>query len=144
LRRQESIERWMTLPDSGVVTGLVQRPAPDYRIRLIPIERAIHVVADDSEGSPEGMSALRGMYRHAYMVRNLEMLLGIALERFGTGLPLFEVDESVRTRLDASDEALLQDAISALRQNEYAGGVLPPGVRFRFANSPGLDAMTYV
>lgn len=144
LRRQESLERWLTLPNSGVVTGLVQRPAPDYAVRTLPIERSIHVTADDSEGSPEGTSSLRGMIRHAYMVRNIEMLLGIALERFGTGLPLFEVDEAIGNRLTDSDTATLQDALDALRQNEYAGGVLPPGVRFRFADSPGLDANTYL
>lgn len=143
LRRQDSLERWQTAgPGSAEVIGLIQRPAPDYRERVIPRERYIHTVADDSEGSPEGLSPLRGMYKHWYMVRNIELFLGIALERFGTGLPVFEVAEGVT--LTPTDEAVLEDALKALRQNEYAGVVTPKGVTFRFASSPGLRAGDYL
>lgn len=143
LRRQDSLERWQTAgPGSAEVIGFIQRPAPDYRERVIPRERYLHTVADESEGSPEGLSPLRGMYKHWYMVRNIELFLGIALERFGTGLPVFEVAEGVT--LTPTDEAVLEDALKALRQNEYAGVVTPRGVTFRFASSPGLRAGDYL
>lgn len=141
-RRQDSMSRWLT-GTNGQIVGWEQRPAPDYRVRQIPASRYLHVVADDSEGSPEGMSALRGMYRPWVMLRNLEMFLGISLERFGTGLPVFEVDAAVG-QLTERDTATLQAIGASLRQNEEAYLILPPGVRFRFAESPGLDAETYL
>lgn len=145
LRRQETLERWLTDPaDAGLIVGMEQRPPPDYRLRQIPLARSVHVVADDTEGSPEGLSSLRGMYRPWFIVRNLEALLGIALERFGTGIPVFEVDAAVAARLSATDEQTIQEAIKALRQNEEAGVITPPGVKFRFAESPGLTATDYL
>jgi hypothetical protein len=141
LRRQETLERWEV--KAGEIDALVQRPAPDYQLRTIPLNRAIHIVADDSEGSPEGFSPLRGMYRQWFFVKNLELLLGIALERFGTGVPVFEAGEGVGT-LTAADEAALQAAISGLKQNEEAGVITPRGFTFRFADSPGLSATDYL
>jgi hypothetical protein len=142
LRRQDSIQRWQMAASSGTISGWEQRPAPDFVLRTIPAERYIHIVADDSEGSPEGLSPLRGMYRHWYMTKQLELLMGISFERFGTGLPVFEIDEGVV--LTERDQALLQDALLQLRQNEYAGAIMPAGVRFRFADSPGLDVENYI
>jgi hypothetical protein len=145
LRRQETLQRWLTDPDdAGTVLGMEQRPPPDYRLRQIPFSRAVHVTADDTEGSPEGLSSLRGMYRPWYIVRNLEMLLGIALERFGTGIPVFEVDKELKAGLTAQDQATLEAAVAGLRQNEEAGIILPAGVSFRFAESPGLRADDYL
>jgi hypothetical protein len=145
LRRQESLQRWLTAPDdAGRVVGFEQRPAPDYRLRAIPFERAIHIVSDDSEGSPEGLSALRGMYRPWYFVKQFELFMGIAGERFGTGVPIFEVGESVATRLTPTDQETMQAAVEGLRQNEEAGIITPPGVTFRFAESPGLRISDYL
>jgi hypothetical protein len=143
IRRQETLSRWLyDDADGGQVTGFVQRPAPDYRERPIPAERYIHLVSDETEGSPEGLSLYRGIYRSWRIVSNLEVLLGIALERFGTGVPVFEVGEGVT--MDAADELILQDAIASLRQNEEAGVITPAGVTFRFASSPGLAAGDYL
>lgn len=143
LRRQESLHRWQTKGRTDEVTAFEQRPAPAYDLRVIPLRKALHLVADDSEGSPEGRSAFRGMYRPWFMARNLELLLGISMERFGTGLPVFEVEPGA-PRLSDTDQAALQAAVESLRQNEEAGLILPPGVRFRFAASPGLAASDYL
>ena len=145
LRRQDSLQRWLTDPNDGAkVVGMEQRPAPDFRLREIPLSRAIHIVADDTEGSPEGLSALRGMYRPWYMVKNIELLMGSALERFGTGIPVFELDADRTAKLTPEDEAVLQNAIAGLRQNEEAGVITPSGVSFKFASSPGLGASDYL
>lgn len=141
LRRQSSHQRWLT-DEATVVNGWEQRPEPDYQLRQIPLSRAIHLVADDGEGSPEGLSLLRGMYRPRHFVKNLELFMGIAAERFGSGLPVFEMEPGVV--LTPQDEAELDAIGNALRQNERAWLRLPAGVRFRFAPSPGLDVMTYL
>jgi hypothetical protein len=141
-RRQDSFYRWLTEGDDARVVGWEQRPAPSYRLRQIPLSRCIHVVADDSEGSPEGMSVLRGMYRPWRFLQNFELFMGIAGERFGSGLPVFEVEAGVA--LTEGDEAAIAAIGDGLRQNERAWLLLPAGVRFRFAESPGLDVNTYL
>ena len=143
LRRQESFYRWVTDPATGAIVAFQQRPAPTFTLREIPLTKCIHVVADDSEGSPEGRGVLRTMYRYWYMVTQFELLFGIALERFGTGLPVFErVDQTVLLTQEQEDNVLAQ--AEALRQNEQAGLLLPWGLKFSFADSPGLDAQTYL
>lgn len=140
LRRQETLERWDS-DGQGRVTGFIQRPAPTYNLCNIPLYKCLHVVADDTEGSPEGRSALRSMYKPAYFVKNLELLWGISLERFGTGVPVFEREDSVE--LSPDQQQTLEDIAAGLRQNEEAFVITPPGIKFRFEPSPGLDADKY-
>lgn len=141
LRRQETLDRWET--KQGRTTAFTQRPAPDYVLRTIPLTKAIHVLADDADGSPEGRGALRAMYRYWYMLTQFELLMGISLERFGTGLPVFErVDVGIDLTTD--QENSLAEQAAALRQNEQAYVLLPPGIKFRFEASPGLSAETYL
>jgi hypothetical protein len=140
-RRQESLHKWGN-DTNGTVTEFQQRPAPSYDVRVLPLNKCIHLVADDTEGSPEGRSALRGMYRQAYFVKNFELLFGIALERFGTGIPVFKQTES-GTVTEAHLEMFDQIA-RALRQNEEAYIRVPFGYDFTFAPSPGLEAATYL
>lgn len=146
LRRQESQERWEYDVPRGRITGWTQRPAPTYDLRTIPITKAVHVVADDSEGSPEGTSLLRGMYKQWFFCQNVEILLGISLERFGTGIPVFEQTEDNTTQLDpdSREYGLLEDTAASLRQNEEAYVILPRGFRFRFEPSPGLDTNAFL
>lgn len=142
MRRQESFYRWETDP-AGAITAFTQRPAPSYTLRTIPLTKCLHVLADDSEGSPEGRGILRSMYRYWYMTTQFELLFGIALERFGTGLPVFKrTDQTAALTVEQEDDLLAQ--AEALRQNEKAGLLLPWGFEFSFADSPGLDAKTYL
>lgn len=144
LRRQESLYRWQYDTDMGRVVGFMQRPAPTFDLRTIPFKKAIHLVADETDGSPEGVSPLRSMYRHWYFVKNLELLLGISLERFGTGLPVFELLPEAGNALSPEDEARLKAIGTGIVQNEEAYLLLPPAVKFHFAESPGLNAETYI
>lgn len=143
LRRQESLYRWTYDPKDGVVTHFQQRPAPTFDVRIIPLQSCIHLVADEADGSPEGQSALRGMYRQAYFVKNLELLWAISMERFGTGIPVFELTTDYHGSLTAEDKATIEDIAAGVRQNEEAYIVTPSGIKFRFEPSPGLRADDY-
>lgn len=142
LRRQSSHQRWLVDPATGRMSGWEQRPEPSYTLHQIPLSRTIHMVADDGEGSPEGLSLMRGMYRPWHFTKNLELFMGIAAERFGSGLPVFKVAPGVI--LSQEDEDTLDAMGDALRQNERAWLRLPAGVDFTFAPSPGLDVSTYL
>ena len=153
LRRQETLFRWET-DKNGNVAGFTQRPPPDYRqatIWFAPSGRppgagtGMHLVADDSDGSPEGRALLRPMYRYWFMTTQIELLAGIALERFGTGIPVFSrVDSSPAVKLTAAQENALAAIAASLRQNEEAYVLEPPGIKFRFEPSPGIEAKTYL
>lgn len=142
LRRQETLDRWGT-DNAGQISEFVQRPEPDFQLRTIPISKCVHLVADDSEGSPEGRSAIRGMWRQAYFVRNLELLMGISYERFGSGLPVFELQPGAPD-ITPEQRTDLEEQAGALRQNEEAYIITPPAIKFRFEPSPGLAAESYL
>lgn len=146
LRRQESLDSWGYDLRTGEVTSFTQRPAPTYDLRTIPLVKTVHLVSDDTEGSPEGRSALRAMYRQWFFCRNVELLLGISLERFGTGIPVIqqEADSQITLAPDSPEMETFEDIFAALRQNENAGVVIPKGFTFRFESSPGLDANIFL
>lgn len=145
LRRQESQEKWETDANARPIAW-TQRPAPDFVLRTIPLPKAVHLVIDDSEGSPEGVSMLRGMYKQWFFCKNVEILLGISLERFGTGIPVLEqaTDNAAQLAPDSDEFALVEASMAALRQNEEAYVIVPRGWRFRFEPSPGLDAAQFL
>lgn len=153
LRRQETLDRWEK-DKNGRVSGFTQRPPPEYKTATIwfsPTGKpsgagtGIHLVADDSDGSPEGRGALRSMYRYWYMVTQFELLAGISLERFGTGMPVFSRDEKASiTSLTPAQILDLEDIAARIRQNENAYVLEPPGIKFRLEPSPGLDANSYL
>jgi hypothetical protein len=143
IRRQETLERWEQDP-KGRVNAFTQRPAPTYKLCTIPLKKCIHTIADDSDGSPEGRGALRPMYRYWYMVTQFELLAGIGLER-GVGFPVFQRTETQPPiQLTPEQEDDLAAQASAIRQNEQAYVLLPPGITFRFEPMPGVEAGSYL
>lgn len=144
LRRQATLYRWDT-DKNGRVNAFTQRPAPTYALLTIPLNKCIHLVADDVDGSPEGRGALRSMYRYWYMVTQFELLGAIALERFGTGMPVFSrTEENANVKLTQDQENTLAEIAAGIRQNEEAFVLEPPGIRFRFEPSPGVDSASYL
>jgi hypothetical protein len=143
LRRQETLERW-GMDTKGRVDAFTQRPAPTYQLCTIPLKKCIHTIADDSDGSPEGRGALRPMYRYWYMVTQFELLAGIGLER-GVGFPVFQrTDTQPPIQLTTEQEDSLAAQAAAIRQNEQAYVLLPPGLTFRFEPMPGVEAASYL
>jgi hypothetical protein len=142
IRRQDTFERWET-DSNGRVTGFTQRPAPTYKTTTIPLKKCIHLIADDSEGSPEGRGALRPIYRYWYMVTQFELLGGIGLER-GVGFPVIQRSDNPALKLTAAQEADIAAQAEAIRQSEQAYIILPPGMTFSFAAMPGVEAASYL
>lgn len=151
LRRQETLYQWGT-DKNGRVAGFIQRPAPDFKPRTIWFEprgrpagagTGMHLIADDSDGSPEGRGALRPMYRYWYMVTQFELLAGIGVER-GVGFPVFERTDDPPMTLSPEQESDLAEQAERIRQHEQMYILLPPGISFRFAEMPGVDAESYL
>jgi hypothetical protein len=127
-RAQESLNEWIYDEDTDTLIGMSQIPAPDYRERRIPLDKAIHFVTTSSKGNPEGRSPLRNARRSYYMKTNIEDLEGIGIERDLAGYPTLYIPLDVfEQKTDKATEAYndFMDVISNIRRDEAEGILLP-------------------
>jgi len=85
LRGQETLHEWR-FDDAGGLQGMVQRCAPDFQERVVPIEKAVLFRPRHEKGNPEGWSILRTAYRPYFIRKNLEEIEVIGAERDLTGV----------------------------------------------------------
>ena len=127
-RAQESLNEWIYDEDTDTLIGMSQIPAPDYRERRIPLDKAIHFVTTSSKGNPEGRSPLRNARRSHYMKTNIEDLEGIGIERDLAGYPTLYIPLDVfEQKTDSAVAAYndFMDVISNIRRDEAEGILLP-------------------
>ncbi len=140
-RSQDSLWKWV-FDDTGQIEGVIQNPPPDYLLRFIPREKALHFRTTIFKGNPEGRSILRSSYRPWYFKRNLENLEGIGMERDLAGLPVLRPPEGTDI-WDASDPSmagmrmLAQNVVSSIRRDEQEGIVLPYGWELELLSTGG-------
>lgn len=128
IRAQESLDRWEFGEDGGM-QALVQTPAPDYKERVIPVEKGLLFRTTSVKGNPEGRSALRNAYRPWYYKKHAEEQEAVGIERDLAGIPFAEVDADI-LRDDASDaqKALLNEIkkiVQNIKRNKMEGVVWP-------------------
>lgn len=128
IRSQESLDRW-EFDETGNLTGLTQRPAPDFRAVTIPLEKALLFRTTSRKGNPEGFSILRRAYVSWYYKTNVQRIEGIGIERDLAGLPVAYVPpELLSTAADANEQAILasiKEIVTNIRRDEQEGVVFP-------------------
>ena len=128
IRAQESLFEW-TLDEWDEVTAMVQMPEPDFKVRSIPIEKALHFRPSSRKQNPEGFSILRRAYRDFYFKRHIENIEGIGIERELAGLPKIGAPPEIFKETATADEkqmlSYLQDLGSKLRQDEVSYVLYP-------------------
>lgn len=102
IRAQESLDRW-ELDDQGGVIGMIQRPAPTYEERIVPIEKALLFRTRIYKGNPEGRSVLRTSYVPWFYKRKIQQIEGTGIERDLAGFPVFWIPAEFLTP-DATPE----------------------------------------
>ena len=111
LRAQESLFKW-DFDDTGGVQAMEQLPAPDYSLRVIPIERLLLFRTTTRKGNPEGASILRSCYTSWYYKTQIQRIEGIGIERDLAGLPVGYVPPEL---LDTANRTAAQtDLFNAL------------------------------
>lgn len=141
LRSQDSLWKWV-FDDVGDLRGMIQNPPPDYLLRYIPIEKALHFRTSIFKNDPEGRSILRNAYRSWWFVKNIQQIEAIGVERDLAGLPVLQPPEGVDI-WDASDPdmaAMLQTAknvVSSIRRDEQEGVILPFGWTLQLLSAGG-------
>jgi hypothetical protein len=128
IRSQESLWAWI-FSDNGDLLAMEQQPPPDYRIRSIPMEKALLFRTKVRKGNPEGRSILRNAYRPWYFKKNIETIEGIGLERDLAGLPIAWVPpELLDPNASTEDRAVLSEIkkiVRNVRRDEQEGIVYP-------------------
>lgn len=128
IRAQESFFKWI-IDDNGGLQGMVQRPAPDYQERAIPIEKALLFRTSTHKGNPEGRSIFRNAYRPWYFKKRIEEYEAIGIERDLAGFPMMHVDPRLMdVNASEADKALLkqyEEMVFNVRRDALEGMILP-------------------
>lgn len=127
IRAQSSLTQWK-FDYNGNVTDFVQRAAPDYEERVIPMQKGLLFRTTTSKNNPEGRSMLRTAYRPWYYKKRFEEVEGTGIERDLAGLPMVEVDSDIMTSENSDDMAFMasiRTLIQNVRQDKEAGIIFP-------------------
>lgn len=138
IRAQDTLYRWEYDQEDELV-GMSQMAPPDYTIRTIPIEKAIHFVTKSRKWSPEGRSILRNAYRQYYFKRRFQEIEGIGVERDLAGLPFIQPPEGVDIWDGSNPEmthllSMCENLVKNIRRDAKEGIVLPYGWTFSLLN----------
>jgi hypothetical protein len=140
-RAQDTLHEWQ-FDESGGIQGMIQQPPPDFKLRVLPIDKCLLFRTEAERGNPEGRSILRNAYRAWYFKKNLQTLEGIGAERDLAGYPMLKVDKEgpdIWNPNDANMVALkeqLQKLVRSIRRDEQEGAVLPWWATLELLASP--------
>lgn len=129
IRSQESLYQWV-YDDNDNLTGMMQMPAPSYRILTIPIEKLLLFRTKSRKDNPEGRSILRNAFRDWWFKKRIQEIEGIGIERDLAGFPVLVAPEGVNI-WDATDEdmvrlkAMGEMLVKNIRRDSAEGIVMP-------------------
>lgn len=130
LRSQESLYEW-DFQDDGGISGMKQQIiyGPNQGIVTLPIEKALLFRTKSDKNNPEGRSILRNAYRSWYMVKRIQEIEAIGIERDLAGLPVMEVPAEILNAGASEDQktllADLKNIVSEIRRDEREGLIIP-------------------
>lgn len=128
IRAQETLQRWV-FDESGDVQAMIQLAAPDYKTRVLPIERSLLFRFGHRKGNPEGRSILRNSYRPWYYKKRIEESESVGIERDLAGLPIVKLPVEYLRAKPGTDQHKMTESMKKLvrgvRRNEQEGIVFP-------------------
>jgi hypothetical protein len=128
IRAQETLSHW-DFDESGGIQAMRQIAAPDYKERIIPIQKAQLYRTSVRKGNPEGRSILRNAYKDYYFKTNIGRIEAIGIERDLAGLPIALVPpEYLSSSATATQQAVLAEikkVVTNIRRDEQEGVIFP-------------------
>lgn len=142
IRSQDTLYRWEYDEQTDDLTGLTQMAPPDFALRTIPIEKALHFVTKSRKANPEGRSILRNAYRDWYFKRRIQEIEGIGLERDLAGLPVLTADEDSDIWDDSDPDMAKKrsyglNLVTRIRRDQEEGILLPTGWKLELLSTGG-------
>ena len=133
-RHPLEINEWV-YDDEGGPNGIKYGP----KNAEIPISKLLVFTKNKEGGDMEGLSVLRGVYKHWYFKEQLYKIDAIQKERHGIGIPIIKLPAGYTD----SDKHKAHEIGENLRTNEKAHVVLPPNWEIEFARLEGqpVDAL---
>lgn len=128
IRAQSSLWEWQ-FDENGRILGMVQMAPPDYKLRVIPMEKSLLFRTTSYKNNPEGRSVLRSAFRPWYFKKHIETIEGIGIERDLAGLPIAWVPpELLSPNASPEDRQVLESIkriVTNVRRDEQEGIVFP-------------------
>lgn len=142
IRSQHSLLGWSFDSDDGGIKAFLQQPAPDYKVRAIPLSKGLLFRTKMSRDNPEGKSLLRSAYRPWYFKKRIEEIEGIGIERDLAGLPTLQPPANVNIWDPQNQEAIAmrnqaEQIVRNVRRDKSEGLVLPFGWEFKLVSTGG-------
>jgi len=126
-RAQETLDKWL-IGDNGDILGMYQTPPNAGAVRFIPMSKSLLFRPTPNKDSPEGRSVLRNAYRPWYMLKNIQEIEAIAIERELNGLPVVKIPNALLSSSDDKKKAIVARYVKLVRDikfNSQGGVVLP-------------------
>lgn len=142
IRSQDTLWKWEYKEGTDELAGMSQMAPPDFTVRTIPIEKALHFVTKGRKANPEGRSVLRNAYRNYYFKRRIQEIEGIGLERDLAGLPILTPPDGTDI-FNSNDPDMAEQLARAerivqnVRRDQLEGVVLPFGWDFKLLSTGG-------
>lgn len=122
IRAQDTLLRW-DYTDAQELRAMVQRPAPDFKERRLPMDKILLFRSESFKDNPEGRSILRNAYRPWYFKRNIENIEGVGIERDLAGFPVVYIAPQAYD--DDTIKSAYETLVTAIKRDEQEGCVLP-------------------
>ena len=128
IRAQDSLTDWH-FAENGDIRGVRQQAPPDYKLRDIPMSRALLFRTSIQRNNPEGRSILRNAYRSWHLKKRIEEIEAIGIERDLAGFPVVYVDPAIMSSTATAEETAAYEAyktmVRNIRRDELEGAVMP-------------------
>lgn len=147
LRAQETLFMWEWNTES-LATAMQQMAPPDYRIRRIPLSKALLFRTTTAKRNPEGRSIIRNAVPSYLYRKNIQQIEAIGIERDFAGYPVFQTVEPDTTKglmppdlwnsKDANAVTQLSNLkalVRAIKRDEQEGMVLPWWIKFTLVST---------
>jgi len=151
LRSQETLFMW-EFDELSSATVMQQMAPPDYRLRRIPLAKALLFRTRLAKNNPEGYSILRNAWTSYYFKKKIQVFEAIGVERDLAGYPVIQLEpptELMRTpdifnTKDTSMVAMLatlKQMVKQIRRDEQEGAVMPPWAKLVLTSTGGARRM---
>ena len=141
VRSQQTLYQWEFDDETNEVVAFIQRAAPDYKERRIPLDKGLLFLTKSNRENPEGRSLLRNAYRPWFFKKHFEEIEGIGIERDLAGFPVLQAPEQLDLWNDEDPNMVklrtqAEELVASVRRDSNEGVLLPFGWDLRLLSSP--------